>query len=419
MRAKKEEFDVFFQNMNKRGNDFQNIKNLIASNEGNNFFLGVRENYPSIYYMGMSIASVNAIKKGGGCSYSVSYFYLKGVKDLNGNKPYDDKSKGYFSLSSDVFWEEENFKQILKNVRKHVLGYGELAHVYLEKACQQWIINNNNSNPKSNWYYVDMEYIYKEDGQKSDHPFGRADIIAISKKPDKNGVFSVAFVELKVGTGAYGISIKVPDSIKDKEKRSEYREQVKNYLGESLWREEVIGVKLGSGLASHVVDFMHFFSDDKATAQLRKEIVGIINVHKQFGLINENLPLYFLESDNQINPITDIYIVTYSKTPEIEKNMLSELAQSKYEESTLEEMKLEFAKYFYKIPGASSLPIETLINARDISGLIELKQDYLKFMNSDDNQIECVQHINNIPHRFVYRFIDLNNAEANPVECIV
>lgn len=417
MRGKKEIFDEFIK-CTKNSGDFSNIQNLLNSDSGKHFFLGVREDYLSLYYKGMSIASINMIKDGG-CDYTLSYYYLKGVKDKNGDKRYDSKQNGYYKLSSDLFWDKHNFKQIIANVDKHVLGFGERGYVYLEKACQQWIINNNNSNPKSDWYYVDMEYIYKEDGKKTDHPFGRADIIAISKKMDNNGYFQLAFVELKVGTGAYGISIKVPKKIKDAEERKARRDQVQLWLKDSLWRDEVIGVKLGSGLASHVVDFMHFFSDDKATAQLRKEIVGIINVHKQFGLINEDLSLYSLESDNQINSVTDIHIVTYSKAPEIEKNMLSELAQSRYEEPTLAEMKSAFAKYFYKIPGASSLPIETLINASDISGLIGLKQNYLKFMNSDDNQIECVQHIKNIPYRFVYRFIDLNNAEANPMECIV
>ncbi|MCR5108009.1 MAG: hypothetical protein K6B28_07570 [Lachnospiraceae bacterium] len=417
MRAKKEVFEEYFKNMNKGGNDFSKIRELLSDN-GKRFFLGVREDYLSIYYMGMSIATVKALKTGG-CSYSLSYYYLKGVKDENGNSKYDNKMKGYYSIPSEVFWQREIFDRILKNVEEHVLGFGREGHTYLEKACQQWIINTNNNDPGSKWYYADMEYIYKEDGEKSDHPFGRADLIAISKEPDCNGIFQLAFVELKVGTGAYGISIKVPKKIVKKEEQEKYRENVKKWLKEDFWGKDVLNVKLGSGLSSHVVDFLHFFADNNATKQLRKEIAGIIDIHKKFGLIGKDVPLYKLKSEHEISNTTDIYIVTYSEAPGIKKEMLSMKAQEKYTVPTMHEMKEQFGKYFYKVEGSSSMPVECLIDPNVIDGLISLKDEYIEFTDNNEEQIECIQNIKNTDHRFVFRFIDVNDKETNPVHCII
>lgn len=299
MRAKQKEFDEFFSKMNKSGDDFSKIKDLLHSNNGKDFFLGVRENYLSIYYRGMSFASVNALKKGG-CSYTLSYYYLNGVKDAEGNRKYDDKTSGYYSLPSEVFWNKNNLNAIKNNVEKHVFGFGARGYLYLEKVCQQWIINNNNNNPDSDWYYVDMEYIYKEEDGDGQHPFGRADLIAIKKHPNENKKFDVAFIELKVGTGAYGVSIKVPDNIKGAE------------------------------------------AEEKAKDQLREEILGILQVHKKFGLIDEKCPLYKLDDMDCIELNPDIYIVTYSDLPNADKYTLSKKAKKRYIPA-LKEMKEEFA----------------------------------------------------------------------------
>lgn len=416
MRAKQTVFDEFVGKMIGDRTDFLKLKALLENNGNNKFFLGVREDYLSIYYMGMSIATVKVLKKGG-CSYTLSYYYLQGVKDRNGVCKYDGKTKGYYTLSSNMFWDEDNFNTILSNVRRHVLGFGVKGYTYLEKACQQWIINANNSNSKSDWYYVDMEYIYKKDGEKSEHPFGRADIIAVKKSKD-NGIHQVALIELKVGTGAYGISIDVPRNITEEKAKDTYRKEVVKSLQNDLWDQKNIGVKLGSGLASHVVDFMQYFADADAVSQLREEIVGIINVHKQFGLIDENSSLYHLESAKNLSTSTDVYIVTYSEAPDINKKMLSDKAQERYSVKSLNDMKNDFYKYFFKGKDSSSLPIEELINNNQIVGFIGMKNSYVEFMNTEKIEIECSQDIKNVPYRFVFRFIDTSNKEIELVRCI-
>ena len=413
MRGKQKIFKDYIEKL-KQTDDFAKIQDLLATNK---YFLGVREDYLSIYYMGMSIAKVEI--KNQGIKYKLSYYYLKGVKDNNGVKIYDNKEKGYFSLSSEMFWNKDNFNQIIENVEKHVLGFGNDNKTYLEKACQQWIINTNNNDPNSAWYYVDMEYIYKEDGKKENHPFGRADIIAISKKPNDKGIFNIAFVELKVGTGAYNVTIKVPEGIKNAGKADEYRKEVKACLGDKDKFWEIKDVKLGSGLASHVVDYMHFFSNEKAKEQLQQEILGIIEVHKQFDLISKDAPLYTgLSSGAKISKTSDIYIVTYSEVPEIKKNRLSIEAQNKYEVPSMPKMKEQFAKYFFDVKGSSSMNIENLINNEVIQGFIGLKQKYIAFAQNDEMQIECMQKIGDTDYRFIFRFIDIKDENINPANCI-
>jgi len=427
MRGKPDEFKNYFEKMGMESDDFKNIKSLL--NEGN-FFLGVRENCLSIYYMAMSLATVNVLDEGG-CSYTLSYFYLQGVKKENGDMPFENKTNGTFTLNSSEFWNEDNQKSIKENVKAHIYGFNRAGKKYLEKACQQWIIDNNNSNPASPWYYVDMEYVYKEDGTAKEHPFGRADIIAISKERDENNLFRLAFVELKVGTDAFGISIDIPTDVdkefkrkfgEDKEKykkaRADYRKDVEGWLKNDFWGDKISGVKLGSGIASHVVDFMHFFGEEKAKEQIREEIVGILNVHRTFGLINENIPLFNLSSACDIEPLTDIYIVTYSKAPHINKENLSPKAQSNYSEPTMAEMKAQLCKYLFDSKGASTLPVETLLKG-SVDGIMTIKDKYInEFMTGDEQQIECMQKIKNEDYRFVFRFLDISNESTDPVRCI-
>ena len=450
MRGKEEEFQIFFHNLNKKGTELEKIKLLLQNKGKDKFFLGVREDYLSLYYMGMSMAVIKA-KKTGGCSYQISYDYLKGVRDQKGNYKYDEKEYGYYMVPGEVFWNPENFERILRNIRHHVMGFGknephlfrndlrtdvteikeELLEekkktensndrdkwAYLEKACQQWIINANNQDSKAEWYYIDMEYIYKEDGEKKDHPFGRADLIAVKKKPEE-GVHQIAFVELKVGTGAYGISLKIPKKLTDEKGKKAYKNRVFENLKTDVWKEENFGVKLGSGLASHVIDFMHYFSKEEAAAQLREEIFGIIQVHKTLGMIEEGDSLNHIEDVSQLSKTTDIYIVTYSEVPGITKEMLSEQAQGKYAVKTLREMKEDFGKYFYFSKNSSSLPIECLLNKKQIEGLLEIKDQYFEFIENREQEIACIQKIKDKPYRFIFRFVDTGDEGIDSKKCI-
>ena len=174
-------------------NDFCKIKSILALPD---YFLGVREDSINIYYKGMSMAKVQAYYHRA-CKYTTSYYYA----EENLEKRQKDEQKQYI-LSPVMFWSEKYQNRIKERIKKHVYGYHD-GKMRLEKVCQQWIMNKNNSNPNSEWYYVDMEYIYKKKGELGNHPFGRADLIAIKRKPNANNKHDVAFVELKVGVDAY------------------------------------------------------------------------------------------------------------------------------------------------------------------------------------------------------------------------
>ena len=119
-----------------------------------------------------------------------------------------------------------------------------------------------------------------------------------------------------------------------------------------------------------------------------------------------------------LSPSTDIYIVTYSEVPTIQKDMLSAKAQERYEVQSIKEIKKEFCKYFFDGKDSSSLSIEKLINKTQIAGLIGMKHDYMKFINTDEIEIECQQDIKNTSYRFVFRFIDISNKEVDSIRCI-
>ena len=129
-------------------------------------------------------------------------------------------------------------------------------------------------------------------------------------------------------------------------------------------------------------------------------------------------PLYQLESTENLSTSTDIYIVTYSEAPGICKNMLSDKAQKRYSVKSLNEMKNELYKYFFKGKDSSLQSIEEIINNEQIAGFIGMKNRYIEFMNSEKIEIECNQDIKNVPYRFVFRFIDVSDKKINPIRCI-
>lgn len=422
MRAKEEVFKLFFERLDRdsQNKESEKISKLIAEDSNGDFFVGVREDYLSIYYKGMSIGKVEAYKNGG-CKYTTSYYYANGVKLLD--ESVVNKEKGKVILNPDEFWDEKNFKILKSNVEDHVFGGGEYAHTYLEKICQQWLINKNNSNVNADWYYVDMEYVYKnEEGNEDKHPFGRADLIAIKREP-VNGIYPVAFVELKVGIDAYEGGIVVPKEIKDegKDASDKYRAKVREALKNNMWDPSLNPVKLGSGLASHVVDFMHFFKESFFKDDVRRELVNILKVQKKLGMISSDDPINKISNVDQLAIVPSIHIVTYSTAPDVKKEDLSEEAQLKYSVPNIIEMKEEFYKYFYVSTNpsitSSTMAVEELLKESDIQGLVNLKPRFEEFMKNSDETIRCTQQIGDSEVEIIFTFLT-QGEDGFTTECI-
>ncbi len=377
-------------------NDYSNIKELIKSSD---YFLGIREDYVNIYYMGMSMAKIETYYNRA-CKYSLSYYYAKDIKG------YKDKIKGQVVLNPTVFWDERNLELIKNRIEKHVFGKHD-NKLRLEKVCQQWIINKNNSNADSKWYFVDMEYICKNSNNNDkNHPFGRADLIAITRKPNKNGKHDVAFVELKVGTNSYS-------GQRDSEEKMEV------LLNESLYK--INDIKLGSGLASHMVDFMHFFANTFFVDQVKDEIIGILDWHKKFKLISNDSDLGRLSSIDKIEDKPSIQIVTYSSVPGVTIDKLADKCKNNYTNVSLKSMKESFYKYMYD----SSMAFIDIVNNDDIRDIVDKKYDFEKFKDNNESQIKCQQCIdktdkkdNKNKYDFIFRFIEVDDM-GNCEDCII
>ena len=147
--------------------------------------MGIRNNYINLYYKGMNIAKVQG-------RFNNAYISARYIdKDFNGENKYQPIKYEDF---------EQRYETVIKpEVEKHIK-----KHKLWEKETQQALILKNNkncNNNKSNWIYIDMEYIKQRKNSISndENSFGRFDIIAVNKKN-----FNVALIELKVGKNAIG-----------------------------------------------------------------------------------------------------------------------------------------------------------------------------------------------------------------------
>jgi hypothetical protein len=159
----------------------------------NELLIGVRKNYLNIYYNCDSIAKVE-LKKGK-IICEIDTFYLFGK-----SCPGPDKR-----LKVDASEICNNYATIKKNSDIKATA---------EKKAQSKLVILNNNNPDSKWHCIDVEWVkaFENQSRKNEAGFnGRFDIIAISKsKPH-----TVAFIELKYGSGAIGGKSGINKHIRD------------------------------------------------------------------------------------------------------------------------------------------------------------------------------------------------------------
>jgi hypothetical protein len=195
----------------------------------NELFIGVRKNYLNLYYNCDSIAKV--VYKQGEISCAIDRYYLDGKHYKS-----DDKRKNACVAPCEIYTQYDTIK--LNAGKKNTD----------EKNAQAMLVILNNSNEKSNWFCLDVEWkkAFDDKQQRSDAGFnGRFDIIAISKKTPH----IVAVIELKYGAKA-------------------------------------IGGK--SGIYKHIEDFKKYqdkrYFDDPAGNAHKKEIADIIESYKMLGV---------------------------------------------------------------------------------------------------------------------------------------
>jgi len=218
-------------------------------------FLGIRNGYFNLYYQGASAGKFEFASRGG-FRIETAPKYSKGA----GKK-----------ISQEIFFER--FEEILANIDKHQKS--DSAKGWEEKNAQQALILANNRNPNSAWFCVDMEYTQQRPNNRMPS-YGRADIVAISKKPYGGALHRVAMIELKVGSGSYKSAISA--SIKEQIKAGTF----------SIDREQG---SLGSGIVGHLADFYRFEKAGQFRT-LREEICQILSNKRGLGFpvpLEENL----------------------------------------------------------------------------------------------------------------------------------
>lgn len=357
------------------------------------FYLGIRNNSVILYYLGSKVGEI--------------YINGKGKK----RKIHFDIDKYYIGKEKDNFPNFDEYKKALDDpsiiIKKaNEYAYGRRKDVdesrqrkHYEKICQQWIINNNNSDPKSKWFYSDMEYT---DGVlPKQKRFGRFDLIAIGKEKTK-GKYPIALIELKVGSGAFRGG---KATSKDKEKKADI-EAAYDKLRNNLYTnpENLYPVSFGSGLVSHVADFLRYlnYREELYIQRLKKEIINSIRVHKKLGVLDEKWFRDINEDELTDNP--EVYFAMYTMLPkELRKEgQPINLVQ-------LQELKRLCYHYLYKSKGYCIK--DSFGNQLNNSFTKDENMDKLKAIIScdDRNRIDMTQPLKDNEYDFNFVFIDPDN----------
>ena len=205
----------------------------------NEVVIGVRDSYINIYYNCDSIAKIE-VNNPNKCVID-SYYTNGGEDTLSDNK---------------MVQCYETIKEKSDSRKKY------------EKQAQQKLFMDNNNNPSSDWFCIDVEYTKSLKGKEKPEDW-RFDIIAISKFPP----FRVALIELKYGSGA---------------------------------------MKEPSGIRTHVKDFYSFYKNNKFEI-LKPEIISIINGLSHVGV---NVPSSLNDiSCEDITQEPEFYFITLNNSP--------------------------------------------------------------------------------------------------------
>lgn len=229
--------------------ELKKLLDVVKNSE--DYFLGIRDEYINIYFMGGSLLKISCTKTK---TSKIKFEF---------NPKYNIDSKKSIPNTYD---RVDDWIESLSTLKELVKSFQEQKNKN-EKMAQQNLLINNNKNIDSDYYFTDMEYSCPGIG------YGRFDYVALTKKRNQNGKFQLALVELKYGTGAF--------------KTSGYK------YG-----------RYGSGIVGHAYNFSRFvfgvndnnkFNRENIGKEnletltfLRKETINILNNKMQLGLLDPN-----------------------------------------------------------------------------------------------------------------------------------
>ena len=245
---------------------------LLKYVQSDGVILGIRNDRFNIYYRGASIGKFSYSKGQDEFICSVSGKY---ARDNSG------KNKGSVTLSLNDFFDRE--KELKACIDTRILE----SDNWKEKSVQSKLVQKNNSNINSAWYCVDIEYVMQR-RSKQETCYGRFDITALSKKANEYGKYTVALIEVKCGSSAYG-----------------GKGDLCLAGAEKINPDTYIGTA-GSGLLGHMFDYNRFLASEAMKCQLRRELAEIINNQRDLGIcrnwangidadeIDDDFQVYFL-----------------------------------------------------------------------------------------------------------------------------
>ncbi len=145
----------------------------------------------------------------------------------------------------------------------------------LERQAQHLMAVKNEQNKEAKYTCVDIEYT--QNSTNDIIPFGRFDMILISKEKKDFGIeqkYNVVVVELKIGSN-YGTNTNDVELVIEKAKAKD--EKINTKLDEKL--------SYGSGVTGHFADFYRFMKNGNYDV-LKEDIEGILYVKNKLGLVN-------------------------------------------------------------------------------------------------------------------------------------
>jgi hypothetical protein len=157
----------------------------LYENHRDELFIGVRNNYLSVYHNCNSLARVTYVKKVIHCE--TDRYYLTGKHYEKGDK--------------EKIWKPEP-KEICdryEEIKKNSDIFSDERKNWKKKALSKLVLLNN-ANQDSNWFCIDTDYIkcFKNKKERDEAGFsGRFDIIALSKEQPHR----VALIKVNYGGG--------------------------------------------------------------------------------------------------------------------------------------------------------------------------------------------------------------------------
>lgn len=238
-------------------------------------FLGVRDNYLSLYYNCDSIAKIKFPYRKS-IVYEIDKYYLDGTHYKSGSI-----EKRYRVSDKDLCDKYEKIK------------INSISKTSNEKKAQSQLVIQNNSNPDSNWFCIDIEYVksFKNQVEKDESGYsGRFDIIAVSKSLPHR----VALIELKYGGSAIGGKsgvIKHVSDFNDFKQKGFFESHLKMELVSLLRSQQYLDIKVPVEVSDDMFtlepEFFFITLDNnvkkKNGSTPKQTMAGYLFEHKRWG----------------------------------------------------------------------------------------------------------------------------------------